>query len=266
MDADKLLDRFPEVIDTGPDSTLRKFIETHQAESDDFVEHLNSVQSSHFIDQAEGEELDRIGAIFGPLGDRGERGDQEYRAYLKSIVQAYRGAGTVPAIKKAVAAGIGVDEGDVVIEEDFENLSYRIKLSDWNGHEGSTIEELADLADASVAQLQRTHYIIDTEELTTGDAIEITTGQQIQDLLYTSDPVGVNPNKTNVTDHGVTTDGASVNANTTTVGDGVNTGVGATVDPEKTSVSETTSGADTVFTTSRKVVWDAGEWDTMRWQ
>jgi hypothetical protein len=122
------------------------------------------------VEQRNSADLDRVGALFGPLGRRRGRNDAEYRAFLRSIVQSFSGRGTVDGIKFAVAAGIDIPESDVIVTEDFQSNSYSITVLNPNGINSSVVDEMAELADPSGIGLDSIQY--------SGDpfAIEITFG------------------------------------------------------------------------------------------
>lgn len=154
-------------------------------------------------------DLDQIGELFGPLGERGERTDSQYKSYLQSIVPAFNGRGTVPSIKSVVSIGVSVDNSDVSIDEHFQDLEYTIVLSDWEKHAVSTVEELADLSDASVSKLRKTSY-------------------REYDVSQSSDEVAV------------------------------------TVESDSTN-SDTAKVDDSVTTTKSNVQWNDGDWGSTKW-
>ena len=201
VDLSDIIDRFPPIIPRESDSTIRRFIEAFQDDTDELGESLDDIQDSRFIDNASGEDLERIGAQFGPLGNRAGRDDQEYRAYLKSLVPVFEYRGTVPGIKAAVAAGLGIDDGigggdaDLSIYEHFnddpanqeEYLEYTITLDEWSAHRGSTIETLAELSDSSVSRLRKIRYNVGDEDVEVNDVASILEGQQITEEILIDD-------------------------------------------------------------------------------
>jgi hypothetical protein len=191
----------PFFLDRSDESILRRYVEGHNEEYQDFSDKLEEVVESRQVDQAEGEELDRIGAAFGTLGRRRGRSDREYRIYLKSLVESFRGRGTVPGIISAIAAGLNIDEEDVEVQEDFQNLEYIVVLYDWTSHRGTTVEELSELADASVSNLKRTVYKIDNEEMEVEDSVRsIISTRTEDDEVSVDDLVQKDANKNSVTD------------------------------------------------------------------
>lgn len=117
-------------------------------------------------------DLDRIGAYFGQLGKRRGRSDNDYRAYLKSIVQSFSGRGTIDGIKFAVSSGFGgaVDAEDIIIDEDFVKNEYDIEINDFGDTSDinvETVNEMAELADPSGVKLRLLNFGFDpvTDEL-----------------------------------------------------------------------------------------------------
>ena len=148
----RLIERFPSILPREPDSVFRRYVDAHDERFDVERTKLDDVLASSSVNHATGKELNQIGRKYGLLGARRGRDDADYRAYLKSLPQAFSGRGTVQDIKFAVAAGIGLDEEDVDVTEDFQNLEYELTIRNWTDpHSTEQVHELADLADASVA-------------------------------------------------------------------------------------------------------------------
>jgi len=148
-----LAERLPALLPSYDDSTdFAEWLDAHQDEVDRLDADLETVKRSLQIAYATGDELDRIGADFGVLGRRRGRNDSPYRQYLQSLVQAYRGRGTPPGVRKAIAAGVLVDETDISLIEDFTANRYEVELYDWQAHQTGTVRDLANIADPSVIQ------------------------------------------------------------------------------------------------------------------
>jgi len=122
--------------------------------------------------------LDRVGALFGDVGERSGRNDVDYRQYLQSLVEAFRGTGEKKSIRKVVGSAIvlsSIEQDDVLkrgqiddellteetslelataaqnveVEENFEELEYDLRLSDWDVHAVSSLVDIANVADPS---------------------------------------------------------------------------------------------------------------------
>lgn len=114
------------------------------------TQRLEYVLDSFQVDNATGNDLDQIGALFGRIGKRRDRDDDEYRELLQSIVESFGGRGTVDGMEFALAAGLGVDKSDVTIVEDFSTNTYYVQVANYDETTTSRrIKRLADLVDPS---------------------------------------------------------------------------------------------------------------------
>lgn len=246
----EIVQKLPSILPREDSSVLKRFIQAFQDDVDDLGTRLEDAKTNRFIDQASGDDLERIGAAFGPLGRRAGREDDEYRAYLKSIVQVFKYRGTIPGLREAIAAGIGINSGidednneiingDLDIYEHFndnpsnkeEYLEYTVRIYDWPAHRGSVVENLAELADASVSRHRKTRYIIPDEQFGSSDSTSITTGFAGADSMGSDEQAFVNRNTNTITD---------------------------------------ASGSDDQITTSvgnpEELTWDQSTWDFDEWQ
>jgi hypothetical protein len=136
------------------ESVVSRYIASYEDEVSTTNDKIDAVIASREVDNATGDDLDRIGALFGELGRRRGRPDAEYRAFLKSIVQSFKGRGTIPGLKFAIAAGIGTDPENIIINEDFEEVGYTITIENTDsGFLTKAINDLAQLADPSGVEL-----------------------------------------------------------------------------------------------------------------
>jgi hypothetical protein len=164
-------------------SIIDRYIEAHEEILSDVDDKKEEAISANFINQAEGQELDEIGKLFGELGKRRERNDDQYRVYLKSIVQSFSGRGTVEGIKFAVASGLGVNTDRINLFEDFENNEYEIEILDFQEIDtqidSNTVTTLAQLSDPSGVAFIATRYVLD------GDSIVVEPGTSASSELHT---------------------------------------------------------------------------------
>lgn len=136
------------------ESIFSRYVGAHDDEFDKTRTKLNDVISSRDIDQASGADLNRMGAIFGELGRRRGRDDPDYRAFLKSIVQSFKGRGTKPGMKFAIAAGIGTSTENITITEDFTEVGYEIQIDNVDtDFLSGAVNDMAQLADPSGVEL-----------------------------------------------------------------------------------------------------------------
>jgi len=163
------IDIIPDILDKSDETIVRRYVDAHDAELEAFENDLIVVLSSKQLENASADELDRIGKLFGELGRRRGRNDVEYRNYLGSIVQSFGGRGTNPGIKFAIAGGINVDIGDIVIDENFDDLSDTLVLYDWTPHKTETLVEIFQLAKPSTVELSAIKYKVDGGSLGSTD-------------------------------------------------------------------------------------------------
>lgn len=148
------IEYFPEILPRSVETVFRRYVDSHGLEFGGLDAATRYVKKSHTLEEASGDDLDRIGALFGQLGARRGRSDSEYRAYLGSLVQSFNGRGSVQGLKFAIAAAVNTDESNIVIEEDFVNNSYEIEIQDVEaGFLSGVVNELAELADPSAVEL-----------------------------------------------------------------------------------------------------------------
>lgn len=149
----QFFEQFPQPLPRDPNDPTRQWIDAHQDDMQRYDDALGAVAASHRISEAEGHALDEVGADFGPIGKRRGRGDDEYRAFLLSIANAFAGRGTPSGLRFAIGAGVQARPDEVEIAEHFEHLAYSVTLKDWIAHRTTTIDDLADLADPSGVEL-----------------------------------------------------------------------------------------------------------------
>jgi hypothetical protein len=154
------------IIDQEFRTVISRYLEAHDLEFEEFSDDLVGIVSALQVDQAEGEELDRIGKLFGDLGKRSGRPDSDYKAYLKSIVDSFSGRGSRAGLKFAISAAVGTTPDNIELREDVENLEYTVIISNVDTEFISTsINDLADLADPSGVELEKAVIIVDPGEI-----------------------------------------------------------------------------------------------------
>lgn len=266
----KIIDKLPSITPREKDKNIVKFTNAFSEEIDDFGVTIEDSIQSHFIDQASGEQLDIIGKQYSPIGDRNGRSDSEYRQYLKALVPAFRFKGTVPGIRATVAAGLDIESGlqtteseqDVFVSELYEQdpdtieeyTKYDIELYDWTPHRVRTVDELAELSDASVSRLRRIEYYLDIETTEITDSINIQESEIIDDTTTTSDTVDTRKNEIlwDTSDWGELRWAEESNSRF-----------------EFTQLSQEESEqigtADTITTDVVPVLWDTNNWGELHW-
>lgn len=218
------------------------------------------------IVERESSDLENIGAIFGDLGKRRGRSDEEYATFLRSIVQSFSGRGTVSGIKFTVASGLELPPEQVTIREDFVNNKYDVEIErPFPPHELVTLTDLADLADPSGVEFSAISYDVADERVVMDDDLSFTTGYSISDEVSATDSASINSNQTTTTESVTVGDGAQVDSGLTTSDEDVLVDDTAIADAETTTIAENTTADDTVATDTTDVEWDSGSWDNMDW-
>lgn len=109
-----ILDKFPDkVYSKDPDGNLYKILSSMSKEFDDFIEDMADIKKAHFVDEASGENLEKICAILNVRRFFGES-DQSLRGRIKTIIPSFIGGGAIESIKHVVKEYLGVNP--VVIE------------------------------------------------------------------------------------------------------------------------------------------------------
>lgn len=158
------------------ESVISRYTDAHDDDLETTITDLEQVIESHQVDNATGRDLDRIGALFGELGRRRDRSDEEYRALLKSIIQSFKGRGTRPGMKFAIATGIGTDTDNIEIREDFDQTGYEIIIENVDtDFVSSVVNDMAQLADPSGIDLLSAPIIILDGE----DVVVVETGTEV---------------------------------------------------------------------------------------
>lgn len=168
------------------ESVISRYIGAHEDEFRDLEDDIEEIRRAKFIDYAEGEELDRIGQIFGRLGQRLGKNDdsrepiddEAYRVYLKSIVQSFVSRGTQNDMRKAIAAANGIDIERVQLIEDFQGNDYEVVISTGTPLRSSLIEEIADIADPSGIGQTGTTFTVPPDTATSSDSVSLSFGNK----------------------------------------------------------------------------------------
>jgi hypothetical protein len=98
-----LLENIPAFYNQDSDSNNYKILNSFAIELDSFITQKQKMQIAIFIDTAYGDDLDTLGRLF-QLARLSNETDTAFRARIKSFWQTRVGAGTLDAIKTAVAS------------------------------------------------------------------------------------------------------------------------------------------------------------------
>lgn len=176
------------------ESILNRYITAGEQELELVENSMSLTRQKKVIDSATGAELDRIGDLFGVLGDRGDRDDIEYRTFLKSIVKSFISRGTIDDIITALSAATDVPPEDITINEDFINNEYEVEILAQTAVRGSVIEDVTEIADPSGVDLSTTRFIIPKDEVKTEDKFNFRFANKISDEISVSDDKNINNN------------------------------------------------------------------------
>jgi hypothetical protein len=154
---ERLVDLFPDVFAARDRSSLLyKLLDAVGAELMDADESIKRLLKSHWINYAEGDALDGLGAIFKVERRRLPNGtpepDEAFRLRLKSVVSLFTGGGTREAVLGAVRAALGLPfhlnqlRGvPEALRQDLENL---IILEEFSPNPERFFDEITDPGDA----------------------------------------------------------------------------------------------------------------------
>ena len=226
---------------------VARFVEAQEEEFEDTEQMFDNLIQSKFVDRAKDEELDMIGEVFGQLGERRGKNDNEYRVYLKSVVQSLVSRGTRDDIKTAIAATTGIKQSDIEISEDFENVAYDVVIPLNIDHKASTVAEIAELADPSGVKFGRIRYTPHKEAVAIDDGMSVSESFEIgPDTMVVDEILGLDD------DHFGWEEGTAISDD------------GYERKPDATP-NEAMATNDTVNVEIRSTGWDLGDWTTMYW-
>lgn len=103
------------------------FLAALSTEFDEFSGVLDAVEASKFVGDATGEQLDKLGSIFGLERRTGET-DERYRLRLQTELRALLSSGTRDEIASTTALLLGIDEAEFILREPFDVEPARIDL------------------------------------------------------------------------------------------------------------------------------------------
>jgi len=228
------------------DAIVGRYLDAVENELDTVEDDLVNVVNNSFVESATGDNLDELGKLFGPqIGKRRGRSDEQYRIYLKSVVQSFVSRGTVTGIKLAVSAATDVPIEDITINEEFDQTRYEVQVVPNTPITVNLLEEVADIADPSGIEQVRTRFRLPAETIGVADA-----------------GVSRGPAATTV-DTAVGTDSVSL-AQATKAFEFVASDDTAIV-AAPTNVSDTSVTDDQVATTTQNIEWGNAQWNELTW-
>jgi len=228
------------------DSILKRYLEASNDEIELTQDAIIDSVSRRFVDDASGDDLDRIGSLFGDvIGSRRGRTDADYRAYLKSVVQSFVSRGTISGLKLSISAATDVPIEDIEIRENFEDNEYEVVVIPQTPVTGTTIEEIAEIADPSGVEQVVTRFTPEAEVIGADDSAAF-----VPSIDGGTDTMFV--------------DDSTANQGTGTFeiignNDAVN------IDPNTFSSNDTLGSNDTNTQTIESVGWDTAVWGEANW-
>lgn len=113
-----LVKRLSSAYDKDDASNNQKFLQMPASEFETIKTEIENVKDAHFVDDAFGVSLDRIGALLKVYRNEAET-DSAYRTRIKAEVPNFIGGGTIESIRTALANLLGLDKSKITITEDF---------------------------------------------------------------------------------------------------------------------------------------------------
>ncbi|HTX44416.1 MAG TPA: hypothetical protein VMC61_06765, partial [Methanocella sp.] len=108
--AEKIASRFPHFyVSWDKSSTVSSLVSSVGKTMDETEKEFVSIMRSHWVDTANGEDLDRLGALFSIGRGKGEQ-DADYRGRLKTAIISYNGGGTLGSIRMMTRIVLGLPQ------------------------------------------------------------------------------------------------------------------------------------------------------------
>lgn len=179
-------------VDYRSRSIIDRYLESGEEELDEVEAEIEETLSSKVVSGAQGEELDRIGALFGEtIGKRRGRTDQQYRLYLKSVARSFISRGTKSGIKTAISAATDVPVGDITIIEDFNDNAYEVVVVPNTPVKSQVLNDVAEIADPSGVERLTTRFDIDDDAVAARDEAVAREPTSSAEILGADDGVAI---------------------------------------------------------------------------
>jgi len=162
------------------DPILKRYVGSYEDDLNGVRKMARDIRGSRFIEHADGTALDFIGSWFGDVGARRGRPDDDYRAFLSSIVRAFNGTGTRHDMRLVISGAVRGEIEDIQIDEDFEQTGFRITIIEGEDAEiSAAINDVVRMARPSGVELLDDPIVISegaTAEVTMPGAEVVRTG------------------------------------------------------------------------------------------
>ena len=140
-------------------------LDAFAAEIEELEEAIDEVEQSKFVDDADGEQLDKLATIFDRERQTGES-DSRYRIRVQTALRELLGDGTIDEVKGAISVLLDDDREDIVVEEPYDVEPARMDISVWEESLNNRDVEVEEF-DEFVAGLAATGVTVETLALGT---------------------------------------------------------------------------------------------------
>jgi hypothetical protein len=126
----RIAERLPEFYRTwDADSVIFKVVDSVGRALNEEQKSIFRVMRTHWVDTANGSDLDRLGALF-ELRRGKEEADEDYRSRIKGALRQFKGGGTGASIKALMADFLSADPRDLeIIENPSREMSMQRRVS-----------------------------------------------------------------------------------------------------------------------------------------
>lgn len=191
------------------DSVMGRILDSIEGETEEIESNIEFARKQKNIETASGDSLDRIGKLFGAIGNRVRRDDEDYRQYLKGLGKAYDSQGTKSSVGDAAAVVVSSPENNITresidfkeyfnrenhdvdyFEGIFDNEEYSVKINEFTEHSVSQLSTVLEVTDPSGVRFVGPIYNAadDNPEFTEGPAV---TSDNIQKVPEYDTPANV---------------------------------------------------------------------------
>lgn len=117
----RIAERLPEFYRTwDADSVIFKVLDSVGRSLNEEQKSVFRIMRTHWVDTANGGDLDRLGEIF-EIGRRDAETDEDYRARIKNALRQFKGGGTTSSILTLMGDYLGTHPGSFQLDENPEN-------------------------------------------------------------------------------------------------------------------------------------------------
>jgi hypothetical protein len=148
--ADKIVERLPDFYRARErQSYIYNMIQGIAKVISHLEQDLSLVREAHWIESANGIDLDLLASIIG-IGRKAKENDEEYRSRIRHSIATLKKGGTVEAVKTQLAAYLGTSKNDIMLIEnppvDMQLEKQVVSGDTWNLTSSSINDEHATVA------------------------------------------------------------------------------------------------------------------------